>query len=629
MDTASKYVGKIIDRRYEIKRIIGIGGMAVVFEAADIVMNRTVAVKMLKEELSDDEEAVKRFINESKAVSMLSHPNIVKIFDVSVKARLKYIVMERVEGITLKSYMQKKGALSREEAISYSEQVLRALEHAHSKGIVHRDIKPQNIMLLKNGRVKVTDFGIAVLPSEERNPGGKAIGTVYYISPEQASGKETDTRSDLYSLGILMYEMTTGTLPFNAETPVSVALMQVREQPKPPSEICPDIPKGLEQIILGAMEKNPDRRFQTATQMLKYIDKIHLNPDYIFKTRGAGVQESAALHAANDMKKQQNKKKPKKKRKDSSSMFPIILGVAVAFALVLITGAVTVLDMVLKSEHANAAESIKVPNVVGENYSQESIGELLDPAIYKIEVNMVYDAEIPAGTIMKQEPSADSARKVVRNKNKCTITLTVSCGASLVSVPDLVNYNYKSAQLLAENKEKYNFKVEFQETTSDAYKYGLVVKTDPAAGEQVQYGSTITIYYSIGPDYQYVKVDDYTGKTPAQASTLIGGDLVIDIDTTYEYSDTVGEGLIMSQSLAPGTHLKGATIKFVISLGAPPTTAPPQTTPPTTETTETDTTEADTTTTKPTTTSPDETTDGTETTVEDTTEPETTTGASE
>ncbi len=550
--------------------------MAVVFEATDIVMNRTVAVKMLKEDLSDDTEAVKRFINESKAVSMLSHPNIVKIFDVSVKARLKYIVMERVEGITLKSYMQKKGALSREEVISYSEQVLRALEHAHSKGIVHRDIKPQNIMLLKNGRVKVTDFGIAVLPSSDRNPDGKAIGTVYYISPEQASGKETDTRSDLYSLGILMYEMATGTLPFNADTPVSVALMQVREQPQPPSEIRADIPRGLEQIILGAMEKSPDRRFQTATQMLKYVEKVHLNPEYVFKTRGAGAQESAALHAANDMKKQQSKKRNTKRRKESSSMFPIILGVAVAFALVLITGAVTVLDMVLKSENANAAEQIRVPNVVGETYSQDTIGNLLDSSIYKVEVKIVYDAKNPAGTIIKQEPAANSSRKVVKNQNKCTVTLTVSRGANLVSVPDLVNYHYKSAQLIAENQEMFNFRVVFKEIASEAFKYGLVVKTEPAAGEQVQYGSTITIYYSIGPEYEYVKVDDYSGKTPAQANTLIAGDLIVGKNTTYEYSETVQEGHIISQSLAPGMHLKDSVINFVISKGPAPQTDQPE-----------------------------------------------------
>ncbi len=574
MDTANRYVGKILDRRYEIKRIIGIGGMAVVFEANDIVMNRTVAVKMLKEDLSDDEEAVKRFINESKAVSMLSHPNIVKIFDVSVKARLKYIVMERVEGITLKSYMQKKGALSREEVISYSEQVLRALEHAHSKGIVHRDIKPQNIMLLKNGRVKVTDFGIAVLPSSDRNPEGKAIGTVYYISPEQASGKETDTRSDLYSLGILMYEMATGTLPFNADTPVSVALMQVREQPKPPSEIRPDITRGLEQIILGAMEKSPERRFQTATQMLKYVEKIHLNPEYVFKTRGAVAQDSAALHAANDMKKQQTKKKTSKRRKESSSMFPIILGVAVAFALVLITGAVTVLDMVLKSENANASEQIKVPSVIGEIYSQQTIGELLDPSIYKVELKYKSD-DAPAGTIISQDPAPNSSRKVIKNAQYCTVRITVSLGANLVTVPDLVNYHYKSAELMAKDQMKFDFKVKFVEITSEAFKYGLVVKTEPAAGTAVQYGSTITIYYSVGPEYEYVKVDDYTDKTPAQANTLISGDLIIGT-TTYEYSDTIREGRIMSQSLEPGMHLKDTVINFVISLGPAPETDPPE-----------------------------------------------------
>ncbi len=541
--------------------------MAVVFEATDIVMNRTVAVKMLKEDLSDDAEAVKRFINESKAVSMLSHPNIVKIFDVSVKARLKYIVMERVEGITLKSYMQKKGALSREEVISYSEQVLRALEHAHSKGIVHRDIKPQNIMLLKNGRVKVTDFGIAVLPSGDRNPQGKAIGTVYYISPEQASGKETDTRSDLYSLGILMYEMATGTLPFNADTPVSVALMQVREQPKPPSEIRADIPRGLEQIILGAMEKNPDRRFQTATQMLKYVEKIHLNPEYVFKTRGAAGQDSAAHHAASDMKKQQSKKRPAKRRKQSSSMFPIILGVAVAFALVLITGAVTVLDMVLKSENASAAEQIKVPALIGEKYSKDTIDTLLDPSIYEVKIKYAYDAVNPEGTITHQEPVANSSRKVVKNERRCEVTITVSRGTKLAAVPDLINYEYRIAREMA---EELGFKVEIKDITSETFAFSVVVRTEPAATEEVQYGSTIIIYKSIGPEYVRVKVDDYVGKTPAQASTLISGDFRIG-KVTYEYSETVPEGRIMSQSLTAGaTYIKDSVIDFVISLGPPP-----------------------------------------------------------
>ena len=240
MDKYDKYVGQIFDRRYRIVRIIGVGGMAVVFEAVDTVMKRTVAVKMLKEEIAGDAQAVKRFINESRAVSMLSHPNIVSIYDVSVRDDLKYIVMERVDGITLKNYMNSRGPLPPKEIMNYTAQILRALDHAHSKGIIHRDIKPQNIMLLKNGKIKVTDFGIAKLPNAETvTMTDKAIGTVYYISPEQASGKKIDPRSDIYSLGVVMYEMATGKLPFVADSPVSVALMQVNNQPRPPRELLP------------------------------------------------------------------------------------------------------------------------------------------------------------------------------------------------------------------------------------------------------------------------------------------------------------------------------------------------------------------------------------------------------
>ena len=281
MDKYDKYVGQIFDRRYRIVRIIGVGGMAVVFEAVDTVMKRTVAVKMLKEEIAGDAQAVKRFINESRAVSMLSHPNIVSIYDVSVRDDLKYIVMERVDGITLKNYMNSRGPLPPKEIMNYTAQILRALDHAHSKGIIHRDIKPQNIMLLKNGKIKVTDFGIAKLPNAETvTMTDKAIGTVYYISPEQASGKKIDPRSDIYSLGVVMYEMATGKLPFVADSPVSVALMQVNNQPRPPREILPSVPPGVEAMILTAMEKDPDKRFQSASVMLHYVLRLREDPGY-------------------------------------------------------------------------------------------------------------------------------------------------------------------------------------------------------------------------------------------------------------------------------------------------------------------------------------------------------------
>ena len=253
-----KYFGQIFDGRYKIIKRIGEGGMATVYEGFDTRANRIVAIKVLKDEIANDSQSVKRFINESKAVAMMSHPNIVRIYDVSVKDDLKYIVMEHIDGITLKSYMTKKGALSLAETVSYSEQILRALDHAHNKGVTHRDIKPQNILLLKDGHIKVTDFGIAKLPNTETvTMTDKAIGTVFYISPEQASGKTIDQRSDIYSLGAMMYEMMTGTLPFTADSPVSVAMMQVNATPKVPREIKPEIPRGLEQIVLLAMESNP------------------------------------------------------------------------------------------------------------------------------------------------------------------------------------------------------------------------------------------------------------------------------------------------------------------------------------------------------------------------------------
>ena len=265
MEGYERYVGQVLDNRYRIEKIIGMGGMAVVFRAEDLLMRRIVAVKILKDDIARDEVSVKRFINESKAVSMLSHPNIVTIYDVSVRSDAKYIVMEYIEGITLKNYMTKKGKLEFREIIMYTEQVLRALEHAHQKGIVHRDIKPQNIMLLKNGIIKVMDFGIAKLPNAETvTVKDSAIGTVYYISPEQASGKPIDARSDIYSLGVMMYEMATGKLPFTADSPVSVALKQINDTAKPVKEEMPSLPLGLSQIIARAMDKDPDMRRRAA-----------------------------------------------------------------------------------------------------------------------------------------------------------------------------------------------------------------------------------------------------------------------------------------------------------------------------------------------------------------------------
>lgn len=570
MESFERYVGKVLDRRYHIVKVIGVGGMAAVYEAKDLVMNRTVAVKMLKDEIAEDEQSVKRFINESKAVSMLSHPNIVKIFDVSVKGNLKYIVMERVEGITLKSYMQLKGALSTDEALSYSGQVLSALCHAHAKGIIHRDIKPQNILLLRNGKVKVTDFGIAKLPNAETvQIDEKAIGTVYYISPEQASGKGIDQRSDLYSVGVLMYEMATGTLPFNADTPVSVALMQINEKPKAPTEIKPDIPRGLEQIILGAMEKNPDRRFQSAEQMLKYVDRLRTNPLYVFKTREASPTNGAvaSAFADNDMKK---KSKKSNRRPQSRSMFPIILGVTIAFGIVAIAAGITLLDALLKKESSNTSTSIDVPSVVGDIYDSDTIGLKLDPSMFKITVEYVYDASVPEKTIINQEPEAGVRRKVQKNKQFCNITLTVSRGAETLMLPDYSMLEYRAVQLKA---EKLGFKCVLKGIESEEVEMNYVIYTVPAARSEVNYGSTVTIYYSIGSTLEKINMPNLTELTPTEAYAKMNGNFKVG-QVTYDYSDTVSEGRIIYQSIAEGTKtVKGTKIDLVISKGPLPVTS--------------------------------------------------------
>ena len=278
-----KFVGKRLDGRYEIKEIIGVGGMAVVYKAYDNQENRIVAVKILKEEFISNEEFVRRFKNESKAIAMLSHPNIVKVYDVSFGDLIQYIVMEYIDGITLKEYIEHEGSLRWKDAVHFTIQILKGLQHAHDKGIVHRDVKPQNIMVLPDGTIKVTDFGIARFArSEQRTITDKAIGSVHYISPEQARGERTDEKTDIYSVGVILYEMLTGQLPFQAESAVSVAIMQLQREPQLPTEINGSIPLGLEQITMHAMQKTPERRYQSAAEMLCDLDKFRKDPSVTF-----------------------------------------------------------------------------------------------------------------------------------------------------------------------------------------------------------------------------------------------------------------------------------------------------------------------------------------------------------
>ena len=564
MEGYEKYVGAVLDGRYKIEKIIGIGGMAVVYKAHDMLMNRPVAVKMLKDEIAGDEESVKRFVNESKAVAMMSHRNIVSIYDVSVRDDVKYIVMEYIEGITLRNYMSKRGQLTLREIISYTEQILLALSHAHSKGIVHRDIKPQNIMLLKNGIIKVTDFGIAKLPNAETvTMTDKAIGTVYYISPEQASGQPIDRRSDLYSLGVMMYEMATGELPFTADSPVSVAMMQINDTARAPGEL--------------------NRRLKE-------------NPNVVFripKHREDGESKGILSLLSG-----------------GGPMFPVIAAVALAFIIVFSVGTVYVLGRVADAM-SNVSQTITVKEFVGNIYTDELANALDASDEYKVSVEYVYSEEYEPGLIIEQDPKAGSTRKIVKGEQKCEVTLTVCSGQKEVTVPDLLGLDRRSAEL---QLRKLSLKAAIEYKKSNEYSSGQVVEISPAAGEKISIGETVTVYICGGSEEGDVKVPDFVGMTEKEAfAKLIELDLLPG-KVTY-VKDKAERGTVISQGEEKGSKVaKYTKISFKVSGGPDFDPENPDATKP--ETTVAETTKKPETSKKPETTEP--------VTTEETTEPVTT-----
>lgn len=428
------YVGKRLDGRYEIQEIIGVGGMSVVYKAYDNVDDRIVAVKILKDEFADDAEFVRRFKNESKAIAVLSHPNIVKVYDVSFGEKLQYIVMEYVDGITLKEYILKQKLITWNDAVFFTTQILKALQHAHDKGIVHRDIKPQNIMLLSTGNIKVTDFGIARFSrTETKTLTENAIGSVHYISPEQAKGEFTDERADIYSLGVVFYEMLAGEVPFEADSAVSVALMQLQKDPKKLTEINPDIPLGIEQICIHAMQKNPDDRYQTATEMLIDLEEVIRNPkatfDYTYfvdkePTKYVISEDSGGTVA--DIQVQEDDFEdeyeeayidPNRKKKIT---FAVILGVIVlACAVVGLVRFIT--------------QGLNTDTKVLQNFEGQMYDDLVSNKDYDYEFIAEYKQsdEVPAGTVLSQSPVA--GEKVIAGSK---ITLVVASSTEDLIVPN-------------------------------------------------------------------------------------------------------------------------------------------------------------------------------------------------
>lgn len=562
-----KYTGKKLDGRYEIHELIGVGGMANVYRCYDTVDDREVAIKILKDEFLDNADFIRRFKNESKAIAVLSHPNIVRVYDVSFGDMIQYIVMEYIDGITLKEYIALQGIIKWKEALHLTTQILRALQHAHEKGIVHRDIKPQNIMLLQDGTIKVTDFGIARnFNSATRTMTEQAIGSVHYIAPEQAKGGNTDGKTDIYSIGVMMYEMLTGKLPFVADNAVSVAIMQLQSTPKLPRDINPDIPYGLQEITVHAMEKNPVKRYESAQAMLNDIDRFRLNPAIVF---GYSLPKAGEHPTIEDpMKKEIRKKKSDEQKnresyeqelddgeekKEKSPKRAAIYGVLISFLICVVGFGFYFLFNAI----AGGSAETSVPDLVG-----KTIVDVKQDSQYNFhyEIDFEYDSSKEEGVILSQKPEASS--KMI--KQGATIELTVNGKNSEVTVPHLINTTEKDA---IEQLESRNLVPEIVYIRSNEVNADYVSSEFPNPGQKATIGSTVYIYVSKGTVPERVKIPDVTGKslTEAQAELDELG-LVVEYeydDESYEKRDVV----IRQNPLQYGKVKKGYTVKLVLSGG--------------------------------------------------------------
>lgn len=555
MNKYDALIGKVLDGRYKILELVGMGGMACVLKAQDLVMKRIVAIKILNDEYNGNAAAEARFIDESKAVAMLSNKYIVSVYDVAIYPDIKYIVMEYLDGITLREYLDNKGAIGWKEACVYTLQILRALEHAHSKGIIHRDIKPQNVMLMKNGDIKVTDFGIAKLPNSELpdSRDEKAIGTVYYISPEQACGKDTDLRSDIYSVGVMLYEAVTGKLPFTAETPMEIAMMQVNDDPVNPRDIILDIPVGVSQIILKAMEKAPSDRFVSAHAMAKAIEWVLKYPDVIFSvsdrdaadgsTVGSGIVSIDMIDTSeiepyneNEMAEslgkkkhgeQPVKKKPHSKKPRRSTMFPIIAAVCSAFLIVTAVIAVFTLRYLKAGYDAQQTENdnktYRLPNLVGKLYSDQLVTELENNGYGECRIKIddvvtVNDPTLENDYIVATEPSGNERKKPAEDGYVHFSQITVNVSEKRL-VPDLNGLTKTEAETKLKNLRLNAEFAEDSDTESahfpecSGYFNNQVLGTLPEAGSEIKVGDTVTVY---------VRVRSYDTEKTAPMPNCIG-----------------------------------------------------------------------------------------------------------
>lgn len=578
-------IGRRLDGRYLIESLVGVGGMANVYRGKDMKTGNAIAVKVLKEEFLDNEELVRRFKNESKAISILDHPNIVKVYDVSVTDKMQYIVMEYVDGITLKEYLKQRGGkLTWKEVVHFATQVLSALQHAHSKGIIHRDVKPQNIMLLADGSIKMMDFGIARLSrAQSQTVSDKAIGSVHYISPEQAKGDKTDARTDIYSVGIMLYEMLSGRLPFDGNGAVSIAIMQIADKAKPLAEAAPDVPEGLRQITEKAMEKDPAARYQSAQEMLNAIEEFKRNPSirfaYEYRTgdapdktinkvvsnakegarpaagRSASAIRTGEARRAGTQNAGRGKKKRKSKKDRPFSVLPIFAGMAVAFVI----GAAILIYMIFANSSNplfSNKKDVTLISFVGMTEDEFRASEymtLLDMVPVK-----EYNSEYEAGVIYQQSPRAG---RTVKEGQK--LTLTISLGTEWVTVPETRDMDADTA---VESLKALGLNVKQNPIQDESVAAGNVVRTQPAAGEQVTSDSTVTVYVSQVKIKATTTVPSVTGYLKEKAASELAQR---NLTARYvEQPSSEPEGTVLSQSVEPGTEVRMTTvITLTVSTG--------------------------------------------------------------
>lgn len=555
-NTTDKYIGKILDDRYEIIELIGSGGMANVYKALCHRLNRYDAVKIMRDETAANTELRRRFRAESQAVAMLSHPNIVSVYDVSHNDDVEYIVMELIDGITLKQYLQKKSVLDPSEVLDFTIQTAKALEHAHSKGIIHRDIKPQNIMLLKDGMIKVADFGIASLENTIEENNGETVGSVHYIAPEQARGEAPDARSDIYSLGIVMYEMLTGRLPYVGNSDVEVAVKHMNTDPVTPRDIVPSIPEELERICLKAMNSNIDERYQTASEMLADLEQ------YKAQSLAAHVledSEAVLIDSEEPPRRRAQRSRRSKKIALSSGILAVLLFVIIGF--VFLNG------YFLKDLFSDPVK-VKVDNFVG-RYYEDVINDKDYKKIYDFKVTFKVDLEHEYGIILSQDPESGRSKTVSDKGSKIVVELvcaaeTVDDQKRLLKVPNIVNHEREEAISMVQDA---GFTYSLEQAPSDSITKGYVISTDPVAGAAADEGSEIKIIISTGPETVMTKVPQLKGLSKDAAIAKIeSSNLSIGSISTAE-SD-LDAGTVIDQNIAAGTEIEEHTkISITVSSG--------------------------------------------------------------